>query len=274
MNRRADGSRVNDDFGSVLETQSLGHTSYNALTVDLKRSLENGFAFIRHYLFDATYTLSRSNDQGNQLLSFLSEVSYPGDLQLDRGPASFDARHRFAFTGIFDLMKNISVAPSIVMRSTLPFEIIQNHDFSEGVSSGFYRLPVLSRNAGNRQIRSGVDMNRAIDTFNANPDLVLAHGGPISHVDPRLSLSRTFFSLDCQVTKKVQFGEHMSLEVGVESFNLFNRTNVIGLSSANPSGLQNNVESPSFGKPLGVTGGGFFTPGSPRAFQLTTRLTF
>jgi hypothetical protein len=105
--------------------------------VNLRRRYGNGFAFINDYLFDTSYTLSRSNDQGNQLLAFLSGVSNPTDLELDRGPASFDARHRFTFSGVFDLKQDIIVSSSIILRTAQPFEIIQNHDFSGG------RLPVI-----------------------------------------------------------------------------------------------------------------------------------
>ena len=131
--------------------------------------------------------------------------------------------------------------------SSLPFEIIQNHDFSEGIASGFFRLPVLERNAANNQVGTGVDVNRAIDTFNSNPALVLAHGGPIAHVNPALDLSKAYFTLAFRLTRKFTFGESRSLEIGADAFNVTNHTNLVGLSAANPSGLQNNVESPNFG---------------------------
>lgn len=275
VNRNEDGSRVNSQFGSVLETQSIGRSSYDGLSFTARRSLWSGGSLIRHFSFDGSYTLSRTKDQANELISFLSGVSDPADPDLDRGPSSYDARHRFHFSSILDLPHKITVASNITAQSSVPFEIIQNHDFSEGSASGFYRLPVVGRNAGSRQLRTGADVNRAIDAFNSTPSLVLAHGGPLAHVDPNVDLTNSYFTVALRVSKRWVFKETKDLQIGVDIFNLFNHTNVRGLSGANSSGLQNNVESPNFGRPLGITsGGGVFDAGAARAFQLMARFTF
>ena len=278
VNRNEDGSRVNSQFGSVLEAQSLGRSSYDGLSFNVKRDLRRPFRdkdfVVRQFYVEGTYTLSRTKDQGNELISFLSDVSDPADPGLDRGPSSYDARHRFVFSGIMELPENITLSQNFIAQSSIPFEIIQNHDFSEGRASGFYRLPVVGRNAGGRQLRTGADVNRAIDAFNANPALVLAHGGPIAHVDPTVDLTNSYFTVALRITKKWGLGEGKWLEVGTDIFNLFNHTNVRGLSGANSSGLQNNIENPNFGRPLGITPGGVFDPASSRAFQLMARFTF
>lgn len=274
VNRNEDGSLVNNQFGSVLETQSIGRWSYDGLSFNVARPFWFGDSFFRRFYLNSTYTLSRTNDQANELISFLSGVSDPADPGLDRGPSSYDARHKFVLSNIVDVPYKISIATTINAQSSVPFEIIQNHDFSEGRASGFYRLPVVERNAGSRQLRTGADVNRAIDAFNSNPALVLAHGGPIAHVDPNVNLSNSYFTVALRVSKRWS-GETKSFEIAADIFNLFNHTNVRGLSGANSSGLQNNVESPNFGRPLGITaGGGVFDPSSSRALQLMARFTF
>jgi TonB dependent receptor/Carboxypeptidase regulatory-like domain len=275
VNRNEDGSRVNSQFGSVLETQSIGRSAYDGLSFEVTRPLWSGDSFIRHFSLNGAYTLSRTKDQANELISFLSSVSDPADPDLDPGPSSYDARHRFHFSGIVDLPHNITLSSIINAQSSVPFEIIQNHDFSEGSASGFYRLPVVGRNAGSSQLRTGADVNRAIDAFNANSAFVLAHGGPIAHVDPNVDLTNSYFTVALRVSKRWMLKETKDLEVSADIFNLFNHTNVLGLSGANSSGLQNNVESPNFGRPLGITaGGGVFDPAASRALQLTARFTF
>jgi hypothetical protein len=275
VNRNEDGSRVNSQFGSVLETQSIGRSSYDGLSFDAMRRLGGGRSFIRHFSLNGTYTLSRTRDQANELISYLSGVSDPADPALDRGPSSYDARHRFRFSSIVELPHRITLSSIINAQSSIPFEIIQNHDFSEGSASGFYRLPVVGRNAGSSQLRTGADVNRAIDAFNSNQALVLAHGGPIAHVDPNVDLTNSYFTVALRVSKRWILKETKDLEISADIFNLFNRTNVRGLSGANSSGLQNNIESPNFGRPLGITtGGGVFDPGASRAFQLMARFIF
>jgi hypothetical protein len=71
-----------------------------------------------------------------------------------------------------------------------------------------------------------------------------------------------------------------------EVFNLFNVTNVLGVSNVNYSGFGNVLvrdsndpatpgflRSSSFGQPV-TTAGGVFGSGGPRAFQFAARVTF
>lgn len=71
-----------------------------------------------------------------------------------------------------------------------------------------------------------------------------------------------------------------------EVFNLFNVTNILGVSNVNYSGFSNVLirdsndpanagflRSSSFGRPV-TAAGGVFGSGGPRAFQLAVRLTF
>jgi hypothetical protein len=66
-----------------------------------------------------------------------------------------------------------------------------------------------------------------------------------------LSLADSFNSLDLRVSKVFSFGERIRLEPAVEVFNLFNVTNVLGVSNVNYSGFANadadsNDPSPGF----------------------------
>jgi hypothetical protein len=58
-----------------------------------------------------------------------------------------------------------------------------------------------------------------------------------------------------------------------EVFNLFNVTNILGVSNTNYSGFGNVLGSSTFGQAL-TTAGGVFGSGGPRAFQLGARVTF
>lgn len=91
----------------------------------------------------------------------------------------------------------------------------------------------------------------------------------------RLRLSRPF-----------NIGERVKIEPIAEVFNLFNVTNVLGVSNVNYSGFANTLvrdsndstspaflRSSSFGRPV-TTAGGIFGSGGPRAFQFAARVTF
>jgi hypothetical protein len=76
------------------------------------------------------------------------------------------------------------------------------------------------------------------------------------------------------------------IEPMIEVFNLFNTTNILGVSNVNYSGFANvlvrdseqagtpgYLRSSQFGRPV-TTAGGVFGSGGPRAMQLAARVTF
>ena len=76
-----------------------------------------------------------------------------------------------------------------------------------------------------------------------------------------------------RIARPFRFGERLRIEPLVEVFNLFNVTNVLGVSNVNYSGFGNVLGTPDFGKPV-TTAGGVFGSGGPRAFQFAARMTF
>ena len=66
-----------------------------------------------------------------------------------------------------------------------------------------------------------------------------------------------------------------------EAFNLFNKTNVLGVDNADYSGYFNvlvpDSNNPNYSSKFGTpvsTAGGVFGSGGPRAFQLGAKVTF
>ena len=111
-------------------------------------------------------------------------------------------------------------------------------------------------------------------------------GQPLPLVLDDARFNDSFSSFDLRVSKVFRFGERVSLEPIVEGFNLFNVTNVLGVSNVNFSGFQNVLvrdsndatnagflRSSSFGRPV-TTAGGVFGSGGPRAFQFAARIIF
>jgi hypothetical protein len=268
VNKQFSGPPVNPSFGAVIETQTIANTLFDGLLVTADKR------FSRRFQLLGSYTLSRSINQDNDLLGFISISSLPTNPGIDTGPAPNESRHRFVLSGVFDLPYGIQFSPILTTFSSVPVNIVQNADFSGGFGTGFNRLPGLGRNAGNRTVTTGADVNKIIDAFNADPALVAIHGGPIAPVDPNVNLSHPFFTFDFRLIKRFTFKEHYKLEVGAEAFNIFNHVNILGIANSNYSGLQNNVENGNFGKPLGVTPGGVFGTGGPRAFQFLAKFRF
>ena len=92
--------------------------------------------------------------------------------------------------------------------------------------------------------------------------------------------------MDAALSRQFGWGARGRLDLRVEVFNLFNATNILGISNVNYSGYSNvlvrDSEDPTnagylrssrFGQPV-TTAGGVFGSGGPRAMQLAARVTF
>jgi hypothetical protein len=134
---------------------------------------------------------------------------------------------------------------------------------------GSSRIPQLQRNAGGRLFKDAAELNNFLTQYNAsrpaNQQL------PLAPADAKFN--DNFSSLDLRLSKVFTFKERFRLEPIIEVFNLFNTTNILGVSNTNYSGYGNVLGTPGFGQPL-TTAGGVFGSGGARAFQIAGRLTF
>ncbi len=148
---------------------------------------------------------------------------------------------------------------------------------------GSSRIPSLQRNAGGRLFHTGAQLNTFITQLNNTR--VGSEPLPLVGDDARLQYD-SFNSLDLRVSRIFKLGERVTIEPIAEVFNLFNITNVLGISKSNYSRFSNVLvrdgndherpgflTSSSFGRPV-TTAGGVFGSGGPRAFQFATRVTF
>jgi hypothetical protein len=128
---------------------------------------------------------------------------------------------------------------------------------------------------------TGAELNAFIQQVNASGPV-----SPLPLVSNNARFNDNFSSLDLRLSKVFKIGERVKIEPIAEVFNLFNVTNVLGVSNVNYSGFANVLvrdsndpatpgflRSSSFGQPV-TTAGGVFGSGGPRAFQFAARLTF
>jgi len=145
------------------------------------------------------------------------------------------------------------------------------------------RVPTMQRNAGGRQFETAAELNSYLTQLNASGGI---NGVLLPLVSNDAKFNDTFSSVDLRVSRAFAVGGRARLEPMVEVFNLFNTTNILGLSVVNYSGFTNvlvrdseNPASPGylmssrFGRPVS-TAGGVFGSGGPRAMQLAARLYF
>jgi outer membrane receptor protein involved in Fe transport len=254
----------------VKNLESSVNTHYDALFLTLDHRFSN------RYQFHAAYTFSKSLNYANDdQIPFGNGPIDPLDLHREYGPTPNDQRNRFVVSGTVDLKHGFQISPLWTVASSVPMDIM--------LPDNSTRIPQLSRNAGCRQLSYGAALNTFITQLNASGGEA---GTPLPLVDPSAHFCNNFESFDLRLSKQFKFGERMSLLLIGEVFNLFNTTNILGVSNTNYSGFANALardsdvptdpgylHSSAFGQPV-TTAGGVFGSGGPRAFQLALRFSF
>lgn len=254
----------------VKNLESSVNTKYDGLLLSFEKR------YSKHYQFRASYTLSKAFNYANDdQIPFSNGPIDSNNLRLEYGPTPNDQRHRFTFAGVVDLPYKIQLAPILTLASGVPMDIL--------LPDGSSRIPTLQRNAGGRLFQTGAELNDFIRQLNTAGGV---GGQPLPLVRDDVRFSDNFSSFDLRVSKSFHVGERVQIQPIVEVFNLFNVTNVLGISKSNYSGFSNVLvrdnndptsagflRSSSFGQPV-TTAGGVFGSGGPRAFQFAARVTF
>src|SRR5712692_8628712 len=193
--------RLSSQFDNVYQWENHASSVYNGLSLSLNRRLSNEISF------SGSYTFSKAIDDASD---FNEQPENPYSLHAERALSSNDQRHRFVFSGTFDL----------------PFADEEGGKKPSGVIAKLFgnmeAAPILIIGSG-RPINplTGFDANRS-DAFplSSRP---LGFG--------RNSLATTSqVQLDLRLLKFFRVGEHGKLDLVVESFNLVNHTNVAALN--------------------------------------------
>jgi hypothetical protein len=228
------------------------------------------------HTFLASYTLAKAENYANDdQIPFSSGPIDPNDLEREFGPSPNDRRHRFTFAGTFTLPAGFRLSPLFTWSTGVPMDIL--------MPDASTRVPTLPRNAGGRKFQTAAELNAYITGLNASGGI---DGVLLPLVSNDAQFSDKFSSFDLRLSKSFGLGGSKSLEAMVEVFNLFNVTNILGVSTKNYSGYANvlardsgdpsnpgYLTSSSFGKAVS-TAGGVFGSGGPRAFQLGLRFQF
>jgi carboxypeptidase family protein len=184
------------DFSNPLRFQdniyeNTANSFYHAFTAQAQRR------FSRSFSLNAHYTLAKAIDE---VVDFNSDWSAqnPLSIRLDRSLSVFDQRHRLVLSGIFQsvtenaALKNWVLSPIFVAQSGRPFNLLLGFDANADGRSQSDRPGQAGRYTG--------------------------RGEP-------------YYSFDLRVARRLFAKESRFLELTVEAFNLFNRTNLLGVNN-------------------------------------------
>jgi hypothetical protein len=221
-------------FGDMDANYSNGTSNYNGLTANLRKR------FSKHYEFLASYTWSHAIDDSTDLQSTLTpqDSYYPS---ADRSTSTFDQRHRFVFSGVYQtghiggnglagkLFSNWTFAPLIEFGSGRPFNIITGNGDNLQLSSlttrpNTFVNPACSAPVQSKYSPTGVFQEPCILNFNGTLASLDGNLGRNAGVTPW-----TVFN-DLRVSKRIFFGERFNIELIADMFNIANVYNVAAVS--------------------------------------------
>ena len=222
--------------------------------------------FSTNIQFLASYTWSHSIDDSSDLQTLLKPQDNT-NFRAERSDSLFDQRHRFVFSGVISspdnwrsgdgykrFLSDFTIAPIIEFSSGRPFNILAVGDANGDFQSTNERPSVLPDGSLCANL---VDCPAGFSTFPVSGNLGRNRG-----------ITHNYFSLDMRLSRKIRFGERVSLDLIAEGFNMFNRFNE---AAANPFYQVVNA----FGERKG--GKYYSQPSSafdPRQFQFGMKFNF
>jgi len=242
--------RVNRQYSALNRRTNGGTSRYNAvvLGLDARRVGSTGLSFTTRYTYghakdDLSTTFSENNNNFN--LGLLD----PFDPKLDYGDADYDIRHRFTGGFVWELpwarqssgltralAAGWQVASTVKIQTGAPFTL---YDCSNATTRCMRMLvePGLNRTPGSTLTPTG-DPNSFVylDLANqaagigsyANAVTGTSDFGPFpANMDARNGFRAPgYWNVDAIFSKRVSVGGSRSLQVRIETYNLFNHANL------------------------------------------------
>jgi hypothetical protein len=262
----------NPKFGNMDMLAPISSSVFHSLQTTFRIQAVHGWSGF------ATYNYSKSLDDASDGIDFTAGAAFPQDstdLPAERGPSTFDTRHRFTGAVNYDVPAWHALPKALAsgwalnwiasFQSGRPIPIITSND----TTGRFYFNQRPNVVPGVNPILP--HWNPFTGYLNANAFAQPAFGtfgdlGRDSIYGPGYS------NLDFSVTKNTKIYERLNLQLRAELFNIFNHPNFAlpagsispGLA---PAGLISQTPDVAQGNP-GLGGGG------PRVIQLAAKFTF
>ena len=243
-------------FSDMDANYSNGSSVYNGFTANLRKK------FTRHYQFLASYTWSHAIDDSTDLESPLApqDSYYPA---LERSNSTFDQRHRFVFSGVYQsgnlggsgfaskFFSNWTVAPILEVASGRPFNILtgtsDNFQFdSSGPRPNIVAPGTPTNSCGYPTVASKYSPTGYLQEVcfadytpaqMAGPNALLLLDGTLGRNAGVMPW--TVFN-DLRIARRIYLYERVNVDLIADMFNLANKNNT---SAVNP--LYTNAGQPT-----------------------------
>jgi outer membrane receptor protein involved in Fe transport len=247
------------NFSRISFVESAAGSIYHGLTIQANKRFSNNFQFLLSYTYskaiddkpDATAVVPGSS--GDEL-KIVQNTLDPG---ADRGPGESDVKHRFVLSGVYDL----NFARAFNLSSGLAKTILDGYSLS-GIFNARSGAPFNATVGGDLNN----DGNRATDR--------------VPGVGRNTLRGPNFYQVDLRLSKSFKPTENTRIELIAEGFNLFNRTNIVGIETnqfllgTTSTGGPLLIPNKRFQAPTQSTGNRIGGSGANRQFQLALKFDF
>ena len=265
-------------FGDMTPNLTTGSSSYNGLSVNLRKR------FASNYEFLASYTWSHAIDDSTDVVSSSDAPENNFNPNAERSTSTFDQRHRLVLSGVYNsghlgghagsrllgsgllpgALSGVTIAPIIEVASGRPFNILTGTDTNFDFDPLTDRPNAVSPDSaptscGNAPIKTKYSPTGAVNLpcyidapANAGSGSSFFNGslGRNSGTRPMVAFT------DFRFAKAFSFHQDMALQVTVDAFNLINKNNTLDVNLLYTNPGQETAAS------------------DPRQFQFGARLSF
>lgn len=200
-------------LANIVQGESTGNSSYNALWLTGTKRLSRGFQFNASYTFSKSIDYNSLNSQG-----VVIQDSY--NLRDSRGLSDFDARHRFVISGLYELpfrgnqlKEGWQLSAIVQSQSGNPVNIVVNNAAFTGTNNTVrpdVTGPITILGTPNRW-------------FDTAPFVVPV--GRFGSLGRNVVIGPGFNNTDFSVIKRTKLTENQLIEFRWEVFDLFNHAN-------------------------------------------------
>jgi Carboxypeptidase regulatory-like domain len=257
-------------FGDMTPNLTTGTSSYNALSVNLRKRYTTNFEFL------VSYTWAHAIDDSTDVVSTSDAPQSNFNPNAERSNSTFDQRHRFVLSGVYNsghlggsgfvptVFSNFTVAPIFEVSSGRPFNILTGTDTNFDFDPLTDRPNAVAPGSGNTSCGTAPVLSKYSPTGAFNLPCYAdapADAGPSSNyyagdLGRNVGVKPYTVFTDLRIAKAFTFPHQIALQVTADVFNLINKNNTLDV----------NLLYTAAGTPTAAS--------DPRQFQFGARVSF
>jgi hypothetical protein len=211
------GTRPDPNIGAAIEENDVVKSRYNAMVLQVNKRYSKGL------LLNANYTLSKSQDSGQNSTTFFGSFSTsfdPNNPNFDFGTSDFDRRHRLVTSAVYmpSYLYGVQVGVIGTFESGLP--VTPTITINSGALNGTGAFSTSTINGSGGSFRSPFDARNAF------------------RQDGRKTI-------DLRLSKVFNIGGGKKIEALAEGFNIFNWVNYTAYTATKYNAVSSSFDAAS-----------------------------